>query len=94
METAKSGYPAVQAILTKNCMPCHSAQSRKSGIDLSTYESITGNSEAVVANMPDQSGIYTTTKSPGAIMPKGRSPLSADDVKIIYDWIKDGAKKS
>lgn len=89
----KAGFAGVLAILNKNCMPCHNAQNRKDGIDLSTYESITGNNAAVVAGDPEHSGIYTTTAGPHWSMPKGRAKLGQADTKAIHDWIKDGAKK-
>ena len=93
LETAKGGYAAVQAILTRNCMPCHNAQNHKEGIDLSTYDSIMENPSAVMAGEPDRSGIYRTTSGPRASMPKDKARLKDSDTKIIFDWIKDGAKK-
>jgi|GEM_PF-674044 len=93
METAKGGYAAVQAILTRNCMPCHNAQNHKEGIDLSTYDSIMENQSAVVAGEPERSGIYKSTSGPRASMPKDKSRLKDSETKIIFDWIKDGAKK-
>lgn len=89
----KAGFAGVLAILGKNCMPCHNAQNKKDGIDLSTYESITGNNAAVVAGDPEHSGIYNTTAGPHWSMPKGRAKLSKADTDAIQAWIKDGAKK-
>lgn len=92
MEAPKAGFAAVKAILAKSCMPCHSSQNRKSGVDLSSYEGIMESHGAVVAGEPEQSGIYRTTAGPGASMPKGGPKLTQAQTKVIYDWIKDGAK--
>ena len=93
MEAIKGGYSAVQAILTKNCMPCHSSFNHKDGIDLSSYDSILENPSAVMSGEPEKSGIYRTTSGPQASMPKDKARLRESDTKIIYDWIKEGAKK-
>ena len=91
LDAPKAGFAGVQAILNKKCMPCHGAAMHKNGIDLSTYDTIVGNPQAVVPGTPESSGIYRTTKGPRASMPKERAPLSEAEVKIIFDWIKDGA---
>lgn len=92
MEVPKAGFAAVKAILSKNCMPCHSSQGRKAGIDLSSYDGIMGSQGAVVAGEPEHSGIYTTTSGPRASMPKGGPKLTEAQTKVIYEWIKNGAK--
>lgn len=91
--TPMAGWAAVQGIFKKSCMPCHSSVSRKAGIDLSSYEAVVGNSEAVVAGEPDRSGVYRTTKGSRPSMPRSGAPLTSAEVQTIYDWIKAGAKK-
>lgn len=93
LEAPKAGWAGVQAILKKSCMPCHNAQNRKSGINLSDYDSVVGNSQAVVPGEPEQSGIYRTTSGSRPSMPKQNSPLTKAETQAIYDWIKAGAKQ-
>lgn len=96
VETLKpvlSGYASVQQILGRSCMPCHNSQNRKSGIDLSSYESMSSNSGALSPGNPEQSGIYRSTSGARPSMPKNQAPLSASELQTIFDWIKAGAKK-
>ena len=93
MVSSGSGFAGVQAIMNKNCMPCHNAQNRKSGIDLSSYNGIANNPSSVSPGEPEQSGIYKTTSGPRPSMPKDRPKLKEADLKVMYDWIKAGAKE-
>jgi len=93
-----SGYGAVQAIFDQNCMPCHSAQNHKNGLDLTSYEALMKGGEGgqeIVPGDPDKSLIVmylTGAKKPQ--MPQKRAPLTPDQMKVITDWIKAGAKKA
>ena len=40
------------------------------------------------------SALYQSTLSPGQTMPMNAGPLSAAEVKDIFDWINDGAKNN
>ena len=95
---ATSGWPAVQAAFNTNCMPCHSAKVHRSGLDLTSYESSMkgGQHGALVkAGDPDNSLLvqYLTGKKKPQ-MPMNRAPLGADQLKVVTDWIKAGAKQS
>ena len=84
----------VKEILNSNCMPCH-GQRRTSGVDVRTYESLT-RSRAIVPRNPDSSRLFRAIKGTGRTvrMPRGRSPLSDADIKLIEDWITAGAEKN
>lgn len=87
-KTSGAKFADVQAIMNASCMPCHSAQGRRGGYDLSTYEGImTG----VTAGNSAGSRIYQSIKS--GRMPRNRPPLSADQQATIASWIDAGAKK-
>ena len=93
-----SGYAAVQAIFMKSCMPCHSAQRPKGGVDLTSYDAVMkgGRDGATVKagdpNASDLVAYIKGTKKPQ--MPKGAPPLSDADQKTISDWIQAGAKNN
>lgn len=76
----------VKSILDANCATsgCHSASSKESGYDLSSYESSksAAANKAFVASVQHKSG-YTK-------MPKGKSKLSDSDVKTIACWVQNG----
>ena len=86
-------YKDVQALLTKNCMPCHNSQNKRGRYDLSSYEGVMGSSGAVNVENPDDSFIIRSLRGDRAQkMPKGKAPLSSDQIQAIYDWMKAGAK--
>lgn len=92
--TSGPKYADVQAILTRNCMPCHNSQTRRSGYDLTSYEAVTGNAMGVRPSSPDDSMILKSVRGVGAkLMPQGRPRLSQGDIDTIANWIKAGAKK-
>lgn len=64
-------------ILGVSCTGCHS---------FNTYSSVMN---VVAAGNPNGSRLYTEVNSGN--MPKGGTPLSAAQIKIIYDWIEAGA---
>lgn len=84
-------FASVQSILSRNCMPCHGAQVRSGGHDLSSHKGVMG---AVVAGSPEQSSLVRSISGPRPSMPKMRAPLSAKDVETISKWVAAGAKSS
>lgn len=94
-----ASYTAVQDIFTKNCIGCHGAANPKQGIDLSTYAGMMkGGSEGTVitAGDPEHSKLVDALYGRNGMkqMPMKASPLPADQIKLIEDWIKAGAKQS
>lgn len=80
-------------ILRRNCMPCHSAQNRRANYDLSSYEGIKNSPGAINVENPDESFVIRSLRGDRAQqMPKNKAPLSKEDIQIIYDWMKAGAK--
>src|SRR2546421_3516694 len=94
----QTGFAPVQAAFNQNCMPCHSAKAHRNGLDLTSYETAMKGGEhgaLVVPGNPDKSLLVqylTGAKQPR--MPQKRAPLTADQMKVITDWIKAGAKKA
>jgi len=86
-------YIAIQDILTKNCMPCHSGATPAGSLDLTNYNGVMkggAHGPIVLAGGPGVSALYTKISGPNPQMPKGRKPLSAQDTKAIFDWILRG----
>jgi outer membrane lipoprotein-sorting protein len=83
-------FSAIQALMNRNCMPCHSAQMRSGGYDLSNHAGIL---QGVVAGNPKASKLVVVVSPPNPTMPQFRPPLSAKDVETISKWVEAGAPK-
>jgi hypothetical protein len=86
----------VLPILLSNCAMsgCHDPLTHEEGIILNSYNNVMGTTEVRPGN-PSETEIYKVlvTTDPDKIMPPPpRSPLSADQVSIIRNWILQGAK--
>jgi|GraSoiStandDraft_46_1057282.scaffolds.fasta_scaffold68344_2 hypothetical protein len=95
----------VHAIFATNCTPCH-VGSATAGLNLDTYQAaMKGGSTSAngVVNGPvikpgNAAGSYlyqavAGTQTVGVRMPLGRAPLPQKDIRTIYTWIQQGAKK-
>src|SRR6266851_7218810 len=86
----------VRPILDKHCTSCHQPASKQSDLDLTTYATFQAGGKrgpAFVAGSPEQSLVMqfiTAALKPS--MPFGQTPLAADDVSTIRDWIESGAR--
>lgn len=88
---AQGEFGPVQTLLSANCMPCHSADNHRAGLNLTSYEGI---SAAVTAGDAANSLLVKSLYGNGVDqMPKGRDPLSADQIKVVEKWVNDGAKR-
>jgi len=87
----EAGFTQVSAILTGNCLPCHSADHHRGGFDLSSYDGI---SKAVKPGDAAGSILVKAVRGAGAKkMPPGDHSLSADQIKTLEAWITAGAKQ-
>lgn len=87
-------------ILKSNCLPCHLAENENpSGLALDNYETLMkgGNhGNTVVPGKPKESNFYLKLlPNPpfGKQMARNKKKLTEEEVKVIYDWIEQGAKK-
>ncbi|HBY59218.1 MAG TPA: hypothetical protein DEH78_05320, partial [Solibacterales bacterium] len=82
------------AIFKKNCVSCHGAGLKMSGLDLTSQQSLAAGGArgpAVVASNPEGSLLYRlVTHQEKPTMPPG-SKLSEADLEIIRKWIAGGA---
>lgn len=94
--SAAKGYPAVATLFKKQCLGCHSGPDAAGGYDVSTYAKLmsTGkHGKMVVPGKPDQSPLIAYLKGARKPpMPLGTNGLKPADLKVVSDWIKQGAK--
>lgn len=91
----------IQPILEEHCLLCHSANKRKGGLRLDSYEMLLkGGKDGLVVKAGDAKGsdLYrriTLAPTHRDFMPaEGKPPLLADDVKLIGLWIDAGASQT
>ncbi len=89
----------VAPVIKQYCLPCHLAENENpSELALDTYETLLKggkHGETVVAGKPDKSNFYLKLlpKPPfGKQMPRKKT-MTEEEIKILYDWIAQGAKK-
>ncbi len=83
----------VAPILEQHCIRCHQPANKKSGLSLATFGELKAN-EYVVAGEPDASYLIEVVTGAGnkmPLMPKEGAPLSATEVSLLRDWIREGA---
>lgn len=77
--------PAITAIISSNCYPCHESTAVSGGVILDTYEGV----KAVVKNTRLVNAInHNEGYSP---MPQGKKKLSTCDIESIHAWIRNGS---
>ena len=91
-------FADVEKIFTANCLPCHSADRHKAGINLTTYADVMkGNNDGPIIKAGDVKKsflIKAIRHQPGAAFMPPRAPqLPEKTIKTIEDWIKAGAKE-
>ena len=75
-------------ILGQSCNRCHGAALQKGGVRLDSYAAVMDN---IRAGSADESLLYQKLNDDSDIMPpKGKLPN--DVIKVIADWINNGAK--
>lgn len=89
----------VKPIIKKYCLPCHLEENENpSGLSLDNYKLLMkgGNhGNTVVPGKPDKSNLYLKLLPDppfGKQMARNRRRLTEEEVKVIYDWIGQGAK--
>ena len=90
----------VAPIVHKYCFPCHLAESENpSGLSMDTYDMLMKGGEKgkpIVSGKPDESIFYKKLmpKPPfGKQMPRGKKTLTEEEIRIIREWIEQGALK-
>jgi uncharacterized membrane protein len=87
----------IQPIFTARCISCHGVQKHKGNLRLDSYVGLMrGGKNGPVVQIGNIQGsdLYRRITLPAGhddFMPRGKSPLAADQVKIIELWIGAGA---
>ena len=93
-----SYYKDVRPIFAQHCNGCHQPAKAQGGYVMTGHADLFKESDAghagVVAGKPEKSTLVEQIKlhpDGKAEMPKGRDPLSPAQIKLINDWIAQGA---
>ena len=91
-----SYYRDIQPVLQKNCISCHQPAMKSSGLDLTSFDGLKLGGKrgaAFSAGVPEQSLIvrYLTGENKPP-MPLGAPSLTKEEVALVRDWIKSGAR--
>ncbi|MEZ5357131.1 MAG: PSD1 and planctomycete cytochrome C domain-containing protein [Bryobacteraceae bacterium] len=83
----------VLPLLERNCLPCHGAESRTSGLVATTVEGLMAggarHGAAISPGHPEQSVLIRALRGELAPrMPIGKAPLSNGDIEKIATWIR------
>lgn len=100
-KVTKRTYTAdVAPLVNTYCLPCHLAENENpSGLHLDTFDTMIKGGEhgkPIVAGKPDESSFYTKLleKPPfGKQMPRGKKKMTDGEIRIIREWIEQGAAK-
>ena len=88
----------IQPILNQNCVQCHGGVRQKNGVSFIFREEALGTGKSgrrtIVPGHPDESELIrrVTSSDPEARMPYHSLPLSSQQIKLLRQWIKEGAK--
>lgn len=86
----------IMPIIASNCTAsgCH-GQDNTEEFTLLSYEDVIQHGD-VVAQSPSSSRFYNIIKTPGASVmpPKPNTPLSDEQIALVYLWILQGAKNN
>ncbi len=82
----------VLPIFEARCIRCHGTSRQNGGLMLNTYAAVlAGGTDGVVVIPGDAAGSTLVRLITQGEMPKNSSPLSAEQIKLISDWISAGA---
>lgn len=89
----------VSPVLKKYCYNCHAGEKSSHGLKVDTYDNIMKGSKYSKVIKPEKSAesviIRSVKNQPGGTkMPPGRRSVSESEIKLIADWIDQGAKNN
>jgi len=88
----------IRPILNQNCVHCHGGVRQKNNVSFMFREEALGVGKSgrrtIVPGKPDSSELIArvTSKDPEARMPYHSPPLSPQQISLLRQWIKEGAK--
>jgi uncharacterized membrane protein len=82
-----------EQVFKPNCYSCHSGSEPAAGIDLSNYSKLVNPEMGLITfGDPLNSTLYLNVQS--GRMPPGGPRLSDAEIKMIFNWIEQGAKQN
>ena len=85
----------VAPILAERCTACHDPDSKKGGLDMTSFTAALqggGSGKSIVPGQPDQSRLFRMiTQQERPFMPRDGDPLEASAIVKIRQWIEQGA---
>ena len=93
----------VQPIIQARCIECHATGGQgfqASGLSMETYDSLMKGTKFGPVIKPGDAVSSTLMRliegkaDPSIRMPHGKEPLTAEQIKIIKEWINQGAKNN
>ena len=85
----------VWPIFRRHCVACHAEGKAKGGLRMDTADGLTKGGETgalFVSGKPDESLLISQVSGEKPEMPEKEPPLSAQKVKILREWIAQGAR--
>jgi mono/diheme cytochrome c family protein len=87
----------VKPILTRHCVSCHGAVKPRGGLRLDTAAAALKGAKSGPAVLPgrvEESPLIAAVRGEGTTerMPLNRPPLSSTEIKLLEEWIEEGAK--
>src|SRR6187402_1285484 len=85
----------VWPIFKRHCVGCHSAQKTKGKLRMDEVAALLKGGKTgplFVAGKPDESLLIEQITGDEPEMPQNEAPLSAAKVKVLRDWVAQGAK--
>ena len=92
-----SYYKQVRPIFQQHCQGCHQPAKAGGGFNMTVYADLLKNGDrekpGVVPGKPDASFLVKLIRPEGgkSEMPRGKEPLAEPQIKLIVDWIAQGA---
>lgn len=88
----------VAPILVKSCLGCHNDKKAENGLNMTTFTLLkkggkASGSAVIVPGEPDESELVLSVRSDAEPrMPLKLPPISAEAIRTLEDWVKQGAK--
>ncbi len=98
IDAADPYVDVVDPVLEQSCSQCHNSSKQKGGLDMSSYASLMrggGDGPVIVRGNAKGSDLIRRVSLPQTsddYMPKGQSPLTADQIAVLSWWIDNGAR--
>lgn len=102
-EPAVSFKSQIEPLLLANCVECHTAGgegAKASGFQMTSYELLmkgTKYGPVIVPGAPESSTFYRLIAGkvdPSIQMPHGKEKISEANIKLVENWIQQGAKNN